>query len=68
MKNLIVFFALISVPFGAYSIDFKIGILRNVQVKKFAFKVSEGEIAFARKLEVFLLIVKIDFYNSCKMG
>ena len=42
MKNLIVFFALISVPFGAYSIDFKIGILRNVQVKKFAFKVSES--------------------------
>ena len=42
MKNLIVFFALISFPFGAYSIDFKIGILRNVQVKKFAFKVSES--------------------------
>ena len=42
MKNLIVFFALISVPFWAYSIDFKIGILRNVQVKKFAFKVSES--------------------------
>ena len=42
MKNLIVFFTLITVPFGAYSIDFKIGILRNVQVKKFAFKVSES--------------------------
>ena len=42
MKNLIVFFTLIAVPFGAYSIDFKIGILRNVQLKKFAFKVSES--------------------------
>lgn len=42
MKNLIVFFTLIAVPFGAYSIDFKIGILRNVQVKKFDFKVSES--------------------------
>jgi stage II sporulation protein D len=42
MKNLIVIFTLITVPFGAYSIDFKIGILRNVQVKKFAFKVSES--------------------------
>jgi len=42
MKNLIVFFTLIAIPFGAYSIDFKIGILRNVQLKKFAFKVSES--------------------------
>ena len=42
MKNLIVIFILVTVPFGAYSIDFKIGILRNVQVKKFAFKVSES--------------------------
>jgi stage II sporulation protein D len=42
MKNLIVIFTLLTVPFGAYSIDFKIGILRNVQVKKFAFKVSES--------------------------
>ena len=42
MKNLIVFFTLVAVPFGAYSIDFKIGILRNVQVKKFAFKVCES--------------------------
>ena len=29
-------------PFLGYSLDFKIGILRNVQVKKFAFKVSES--------------------------
>ena len=42
MKNLIVFFTLVAVPFWGYSIDFKIGILRNVQVKKFAFKVSES--------------------------
>ena len=42
MKNLIVFFTLIAIPFGAYSIDFKIGILRNIQLKKFAFKVSES--------------------------
>ena len=42
MKNLIIFFALIAVPFGAYSINFKIGILRNVEVKKFALKVSES--------------------------
>ena len=42
MKNLIVFFTLIAIPFGAYSIDFKIGIFRNVQVKKVALKVSES--------------------------
>jgi len=42
MKNLIIFFSLIAVPFGAYSINFKIGILRNVEVKKFALKVSES--------------------------
>ena len=42
MKNLIVFFTLIAVPFWGYSIDFKIGILRNVQVKKISFKVSES--------------------------
>ena len=42
MKNLIVFFTLLAVPFWGYSIDFKIGILRNVQVKKISFKVSES--------------------------
>ena len=42
MKNLIVFFTLVAVPFWGYSIDFKIGILRNVQVKKISFKVSES--------------------------
>ena len=42
MKNLIVFFTLIVAPFWAYSIDFKIGILRNVHVKKFTLKVSES--------------------------
>ena len=42
MKNLIVFFTLIAIPFGVYSIDFKIGILRNVIVEKVALKVSES--------------------------
>ena len=42
MKNLIVFISLTAIPFGAYSLDFKIGIFRNVQVKKVALKVSES--------------------------
>ena len=42
MKNLIVFFSLIVIPFCGYSTDFKIGILRNVQLKKVSLKVSES--------------------------
>ena len=42
MKNLIVFFSLIVIPFWGYSTDFKIGILRNVQLKKVSLKVSES--------------------------
>ena len=42
MKNLIVLFTLTVIPFGAYSIDFKIGIFRNIQIKKVALKVSES--------------------------
>jgi len=42
MKYLLFLFSLSFLPFLGYSLDFKIGILRNVQVKKFAFKVSES--------------------------
>lgn len=42
MKHLLFLFSLSFLPFLGYSLDFKIGILRNVQVKKFAFKVSES--------------------------
>ena len=42
MKNLIVFFSLIVIPLWGNSTDFKIGILRNVQLKKVSLKVSES--------------------------
>ena len=42
MKHLLFLFSLSFLPFLGFSSDFKIGILRNVQVKKFAFKVSES--------------------------
>ena len=42
MKNLIVLFSLIVIPLLGHSTDFKIGILRNVQLKKVSLKVSES--------------------------
>lgn len=42
MNNLIVLFSLIVIPLLGHSTDFKIGILRNVQLKKVSLNVSES--------------------------
>jgi len=73
MKNLIVFFTLLAVPFWGYSIDFKIGILRNVQVKKISFKVSESNYCLksSKKILKYKISSKTDItlqYSSGKLS
>ena len=73
MKNLIVFISLTIIPFGAYSLDFKIGIFRNVKVKKVALKVSESTyiLRSSKKILKNKLSSKTDIvlhYNSGKLS